>query len=70
MILFGMKQNINWGNLKPNARIASARTLVARMGFGNLSSRIGIPCRAVIVKESVSEKAKRVWAHCDFIMGK
>jgi hypothetical protein len=48
--------------------IDAARTLAYRLCYANTKARIGTPTRVVVVKETISEKANRVWRECDRIM--
>lgn len=56
--------------MKNEKRQEFARRLVSRMGYAGLSSRVGTPNRIVVVKETVSQIATRVFLECDAIMGR
>jgi len=49
---------------------ASARKAAAILGVDGISKRVGPPRKTILVSETVSEKARRVWTECNAIMVK
>jgi len=47
--------------------LEAARKLAAALGKCNTKARVGIPQRTVVVKETISEKARRIWRECEAI---